>query len=262
LRSAFSMAGAESTLMTLWPVSVCSSMRFMDSFYGHLSQPPPEALRLAQQEMIASHDLSDPRYWSSYVVSMKGTLAAGRANPGPSQTSTNVPPVATGNPKQPFLVTPRCFHIVSHSDIVSAGGPHFREHYDTQIKIGGVIRRVQNSPTQVIYDLSADGNNLEMKAYIDRVQGSDQDIIASERKWLVQAIVEQLQDSSSITFRFGPNHDSPEQNRTIKLKGKANLFRSLDLPDALPPIGPEISVTDSYAVTGAVDEVSACPSEP
>ena len=92
--------------------------------------------------------------------------------------------------------------------------------------------------------------------------GSDEHILASERKWLVQAIVEKQQDFSSITFRFGPNHRSPEENRTITLKGNANLFPSLDIPDSLPAIGPGISATDSYAEKGAVDQVGNCTSEP
>lgn len=257
LRAALSMAGAESTVMTLWPICDVAGAKFMQFFYSHLSQPPAEALRLAQQDMIGSGGFADPHYWSGYLVSAKGIIAPGKANPAPNQRAQGQPAVvAAANANQPFLITPRCFHIVSHSD---QQGPQMRTHYDTEIKIGGAIRRVQSSQTQAIYDLSADGNNVEAKSYIDRVLGSDSDILASERKWLVQAVVERQPDSSSVSFRFGPVHQNPEQNRTITVKGKANLFPTLDLPDALPPIGPSISVTDSYAEKGAVDQIGSCP---
>jgi CHAT domain-containing protein len=257
LRAALSMAGAESTVMTLWPICDVAGAKFMQFFYSHLSQPPAGALRLAQQDMIASGSFADPRYWSGYLVSAQGIITPGKASPAPNQLVSSQPSIAAAaNVNQPFLITPRCFHILSHSD---QQGPQMRTHYDTEIKIGGVIRRVQSTPTQAIYDLSADGNNVEAKSYIDRVLGSDSDILASERKWLVQALVERQPDSSSVTFRFGPVHQNPEQNRVITLKGKADLFPSLDLPDALPPIGPDISVTDSYAVKGAVDQIGSCP---
>ncbi len=257
LRAALSMAGAESTVMTLWPICDVAGAKFMQFFYSHLSQTPAEALRLAQQDMIASGSFADPHYWSGYLVSAKGIITPRKANPAPNQTVSSQPSIAAAaNVNQPFLITPRCFHIVSHSD---QQGSQMRTHYDAEIKIGGVIRRVQSSPTQAIYDLSADGNNVEAKSYIDRVLGSDSDVLASERKWLVQAMVERQPDSSSVTFRFGPIHQYPEQNRTITVKGKANLFPSLELPEALPPIGPDISVTDSYAVNGSVDQIGSCP---
>ena len=260
LRAALSMAGAESTVMTLWPICDIAGAKFMQFFYSHLSQPPAEALRLAQQDMIASGNFADPHYWSGYLVSVKGLLAAGKANAAPRQPSPGQPAVAAAaNANQPILITPRCFHIVSHSDMQ---GPQLRTHYDTEIKIGGVIGRIQSTPTQAIYDLSADGNNVEVKSSTDRVLGSDEDVLASERKWLVQAVVEKQQDSSSITFRFGPDHQHPELNRTITLKGNASVFPSLDLPEALPPIGSGLAATDTYAVKGAVDQTGNCSSGP
>jgi hypothetical protein len=205
--------------------------------------------------MIASGNFADPHYWSGYLVSTKGVLAKGTGSPAPRQPSL----AAAAGANQPSLVTPRCFHIVSHSDMQ---GTQFRDHYDTVIRIGGVIQRIQSSPTEAVYDLTSHGNDVEAKNYMDHVIGSDRDILASDRKWLVQAVVEKQQDSSSLTFRFGPDHQHPEQNRTITLKGNAALFSSLELPDALPSIGGGISATDSYADKGAVDQTGNCTTGP
>lgn len=162
LRTAFSMAGAGSTVMTLWPICDTAAPKFMEFFYSHLSQTPAEALRLAQQDMIASGKFADPHYWSGYLVSTRGLITAAEANPAPSRPTAAV----AANTNQPLLATPRCFHLVSHSDLQ---GPQLRDHYDTQIRISGIIRRIQSSPTKAIFDLSADGNNVEVKSYTDRV---------------------------------------------------------------------------------------------
>jgi CHAT domain-containing protein len=248
LRAALSMAGAQSSALTLWPICDFAGAKFMQFFYSHLSQPPAEALRLAQQDMIADASFSDPRYWSGYLVSSRGVLAVAHGN-------------APAAPKadQSSLITPKCFEFVSHND---QQGPQQRYHSDVQIRIGGVVRRLQSSPTQVVYDLAADGNDVEVKTNIDHVLNSDRDILGSERKWILQAIIEKQPDSSSLSFRFGPDHQHPENNRTITLKGKAGLFPSLDLPDALPPLASYTSMSGLYAENGAVDQIGSCSSGP
>jgi CHAT domain-containing protein len=41
LRAALSMAGAQSSVLTLWPICDFAGAKFMQFFYSHLSQPPP-----------------------------------------------------------------------------------------------------------------------------------------------------------------------------------------------------------------------------
>lgn len=83
LRAAFSMAGARATVMTLWPVDDVAGRLFMQFFYSHLGAGPAEAVRLAQQEMIAKPEYKNPFYWSGYVVSGSPVIhASTRARTG------------------------------------------------------------------------------------------------------------------------------------------------------------------------------------
>jgi hypothetical protein len=195
-------------------------------------------------DMIAGGSFSDPRYWSGYLVSSRGVIALA---PGSSRTASSPPLPAAPKAEEQSLITPRCFEFISHND---QQGPQLRYHRDIQIRIGGVVHRLQSSPTQAIYDLGADGNDVEVKTHTERVLNSDQDILGSERKWILQALVEKQPDSSVISFRFGPDHQHPENNRTITLKGKADLFPSLDLPDVLPPLASCASMSSLYAENG------------
>jgi CHAT domain-containing protein/tetratricopeptide (TPR) repeat protein len=69
LRAAFSMAGAEALVTTLWPVNDEAELRFMTFFYSHRAEGPAEAVRLAQRDMLKMDQFSSPKYWAGYVVS-------------------------------------------------------------------------------------------------------------------------------------------------------------------------------------------------
>jgi CHAT domain-containing protein/tetratricopeptide (TPR) repeat protein len=69
LRAAFSMAGAEALVTTLWPVNDETELRFMKFFYSHRAEGPAEAVRLAQRDMLKTDQLSSPKYWAGYMVS-------------------------------------------------------------------------------------------------------------------------------------------------------------------------------------------------
>jgi CHAT domain-containing protein len=74
LRRAFVLAGAESQLMTLWPVSDRRTRDLMVSFYSTLLRGTPsgEALRDAQLAMLhAAH--VHPYYWASFILSGRWT---------------------------------------------------------------------------------------------------------------------------------------------------------------------------------------------
>jgi CHAT domain-containing protein len=69
LRRAFVLAGAESELMSLWPVSDRSTRDLMIGYYRRLLQNEGrgEALRTVQLEMMRSKTHSHPYYWASFI---------------------------------------------------------------------------------------------------------------------------------------------------------------------------------------------------
>jgi CHAT domain-containing protein/Tfp pilus assembly protein PilF len=71
LTHAFLAAGARSTLVTLWPVTDRSTLRFMTDLYRELhdGQPPAEALRLVRKRWIESETAtSHPAYWAPFII--------------------------------------------------------------------------------------------------------------------------------------------------------------------------------------------------
>jgi CHAT domain-containing protein/tetratricopeptide (TPR) repeat protein len=78
LRAAFSMAGAETLVTTLWPVGDEAELQFMKFFYSHRAEDPAEAVRLAQREMSKTDRFSSPKYWAGYAAS--GSLVREQAN--------------------------------------------------------------------------------------------------------------------------------------------------------------------------------------
>ena len=71
LRRAFVLAGAESLLMSLWPVSDTWTERQMRSYYQHLKlgKGRGESLRLVQLDMLARNSRLHPFYWSNFIQS-------------------------------------------------------------------------------------------------------------------------------------------------------------------------------------------------
>ncbi|NJM23251.1 MAG: CHAT domain-containing protein [Richelia sp. SM1_7_0] len=64
-------SGARSTVATLWPVKDKAAQMLMTRFYEQLRQPKitkAEALRQAQINLIHQTDLSDPFFWSAFVL--------------------------------------------------------------------------------------------------------------------------------------------------------------------------------------------------
>ncbi len=79
LRRAFTIAGAQSLVMTLWAVSDDATRQLMESLYRHLPEQrtPQRALLAAQREWIAKKRAAGlyphPVHWASFVASGIGT---------------------------------------------------------------------------------------------------------------------------------------------------------------------------------------------
>jgi CHAT domain-containing protein len=86
LRRAFTLAGAKSVLMTLWPVDDELTARLIISFYRNTFQMPP-ASALHRAQIDALNDLkkrdgfADPRLWAAFLIqSAKGFESLDQAN--------------------------------------------------------------------------------------------------------------------------------------------------------------------------------------
>jgi CHAT domain-containing protein len=80
LRRAFVLAGAETLVMTLWPVSDYVTREVMTAYYTGLKQGlgRREALRQAQLAMLKRQGRSHPFYWASFIQSGDWKNLAGK----------------------------------------------------------------------------------------------------------------------------------------------------------------------------------------
>ena len=87
LRRAFVLAGAETLVMTLWPVSDASTRQPMAAFYTSLRAGVGrgDALRRAKLAMLKQKGHQHPFYWASFILSGQWTgldETPGRGHPG------------------------------------------------------------------------------------------------------------------------------------------------------------------------------------
>jgi CHAT domain-containing protein len=70
LRRALFLAGTESQLMSLWPVSDHSTRELMAEYYKGLVQNAGrgEALRRVQLKMLRNKSRNHPYYWASFIL--------------------------------------------------------------------------------------------------------------------------------------------------------------------------------------------------
>jgi hypothetical protein len=80
LRRAFTIAGAETVVMSLWKVDASATTELVKQYYDGLSAGGgrAEALRQAQLAMIASPERAHPHYWASFIVSGDDSAMDGR----------------------------------------------------------------------------------------------------------------------------------------------------------------------------------------
>jgi len=71
LRRAFTLAGAESLVMSLWPISDFTTRTLMTSYYQNLKQGlgRGEALRQVQLDMLKKNPRLHPFYWANFIQS-------------------------------------------------------------------------------------------------------------------------------------------------------------------------------------------------
>ena len=71
LRRAFVLAGAETLVMSLWPVSDRITRELMTRYYEGLKQGQGrgEALRQMQLDMLKRKERQHPFYWASFIQS-------------------------------------------------------------------------------------------------------------------------------------------------------------------------------------------------
>ena len=71
LRRAFTLAGAQSQLMSLWKVSDDGTKDLMVEYYTRIQngEARGEALRQVQLEMLESEDRNHPFYWAAFIPS-------------------------------------------------------------------------------------------------------------------------------------------------------------------------------------------------
>jgi CHAT domain-containing protein len=69
LRRAFFLAGSETLVMSLWPVSDAVTREVMTAYYGGLKDGlgRGDALRRAQLAMLARKSRQHPFYWASFI---------------------------------------------------------------------------------------------------------------------------------------------------------------------------------------------------
>jgi CHAT domain-containing protein len=80
LRRAFVLAGAETLVMSLWPVSDYATRQTMTTFYAGLKKGlgRGEALRRAQLAILKSNGREHPFYWASFIESGEWANLDGR----------------------------------------------------------------------------------------------------------------------------------------------------------------------------------------
>ncbi len=267
-RAAFAMAGAQSIVMTLWPVDDQAGKQFMDFFYSHIEKGPSEAVRLAQKDMLATANYKNPFFWSGYVVSESPDRQDQRAKTflPPPEASVSAPATAsssapaTAGPSD-ALVTPNCFEF--HSKAKPGG---MQNMTDIRVKIAGNVRRSQPSAGEVDYDLTPPGNQLDMHNFIavgTQVLQDPDVYVATQMHWAVDLIIDKDKEKSSMTVLFGSPGSKISERRSVQLVGPPDLFSSFTIPDQLPPVS---AYTRAVFTEGSseetVDKVGICTAPP
>lgn len=252
LRAAFAMAGAESMVMTLWPVDDAAGRQFMRFFYAHVKDGPAEAVREAQEEMLTKTEYKNPFYWSGYVVSgspLREEMDADKRMRPPVE--------APKPPGQEVFVTPNCFDFATRDGATTG----YSQRSAIRVRIGGVANKSEVGPGQVDYALTT-GSDVEVHSSMSVNGGppiSDPEVeVASERNWDVDFIVSRQKDASAVTIRFGPHGAEPDKQRHITLSGGPNLFPSFDVPETLPALKSYTRASYDWGTSQSVQRLGFC----
>jgi CHAT domain len=253
LRAAFSIAGAEGLVMSLWPVDDKAGRLFMQYFYAHLDAGPAEAIRLAQLEMMAKSEYKQPRYWAGYAYSGSPSVNAWRQS------------TAAPNPAGESLVTPTCLEVNTRME-----SGNYTHNYTFRVKIAGAVSEASRTAERVVYNLLPPGSDLEESSTSAYNHGSPIPFpevhVASHSKFSLTLTIEKTKDYSSLTIReFVPEGDTrykPQTVREIVLKGGPAVFPNLAIPSTFPALESytETSIFHGGNGTGSdtVERVGAC----
>ncbi len=253
LRAAFSIAGVQGLVMSLWPVDDKAGRRFMQFFYAHLDAGPAEAVRLAQLDMVAKTEYQQPRYWAGYAYS---------GDPGVKILTPATQP-ATGVTE--VLAAPACLEVTARQ----ADG-NWTLIETLRVRIAGAVRKSVTSPERVTYDLLFPSSDLEETSAnsVDRappVTAGDVGL-ASLHDFPVSLTIERTKNQSALYIREyvreGDPRYKPGTYLVITLKGAPNLFSSFDIPSRFPPLA---SYTEASVSRGTqngapkrLDKVGSC----
>ncbi len=255
LRAAFSIAGAEGLVMTLWPVDDRAGRLFMQYFYAHLDAGAAEAIRKAQLDMVAKSEFKQPQYWAGYAYS-------GIASSDDLRKSSAAPAQAADT-----LVDPNCLEVTSHR---SSGRDNQITTYRLRI---ATVRKSSSSSDRVTYDLIPPASDLERSSATILSNGQvfkDPDIrVASHAKFAVSLTVERTNKKSAVSIReYVPAGDpryKPSTLEEIRLVGGPQLFPSLDFPASFPPLS---AYAEAYVAGDEdkrsdekIDKVGACSAQ-
>jgi hypothetical protein len=262
LRAAFSMAGAQGVVMSLWPVDDQAGRRFMQYFYSHLDAGPAEAVRLAQLDMVAKTQFQQPRYWAGYSYSGDPDVKIGRKAPvGAALASPETTAQAAGTE---VVAAPACLEVTTRGD-----SPNRTLITTYRVKVSGAVRKNSPAPERVTYELLPPSSDLEISAAYSINQAPPgepfEDSLASHHDFSVSLTIERTKDASAVYIReyVGKDnqHYQPQTVVSITLKGGPNLFPSFDIP-ALPAIGAYTEASVSHGAQHAPEKVAtagACP---
>lgn len=114
MRRALAMAGAETTVMSLWPVDDAGTRDLMVGYYDRLMAGGgrAESLRQAALALKARPGYEHPFYWASFIVSGDGTALSGKqippgpppVMPGSRGCACEVPMTANSEMQAPYVV--------------------------------------------------------------------------------------------------------------------------------------------------------------
>jgi CHAT domain-containing protein/tetratricopeptide (TPR) repeat protein len=255
LRAAFSMAGAQGVVMSLWPVDDQAGRRFMQFFYSHLDAGPAEAVRLAQLDMVAKTQFKQPRYWAGYSYSGDPEVKIGPRAPVEATAE------AAGTE---VVAAPTCLEVTTRGD-----SPNRMLITTYRVKVSGAVRKNPLAPEQVTYELLPPSSDLEISAAYSINQeppGEPFSVrLASHQDLSVSLTIERTKDASAVYIREYVGKDNqrfqPQTVLSITLKGGPNLFPSFDIP-ALPAIGAYTEASVSNGAQYAPEKVATAGSCP
>ena len=241
LRAAFTMAGADGLVMSLWPIDDKAGRQFMKLFYAHLKAGPAEALRLAQIDMRKQPEYAAPGFWAGYAYS------------GVSRDNRLRPPEPAEQITDQSLAAPNCLAISAHEEQASTWQPAV----EIQLRIGGLVHQTEGTANRAVYELIAPGSDLAKKhGYVGKTIVNAPTETAHLLRRPLFLTVERSAKESGVTIQMG----SPAM-LTISLKGGPSLFPSLKVPERFPPLSSYTEATVTQGRPERIDRLNYCTVE-